>query len=74
MERRDSGRLELIRTLTPDVVLLDLDMPRLAGFQLIESLIDESAPKIVFVRGLRAYVIARRRISCHLRQVDGCPQ
>jgi two-component system LytT family response regulator len=30
--------LEMIRTLSPDVVLLDVEMPELTGFELIESL------------------------------------
>jgi CheY-like chemotaxis protein len=30
--------LEMIRTLAPDVVLLDVEMPELTGFELIESL------------------------------------
>jgi CheY-like chemotaxis protein len=67
MERR----LELNRTLTPDVVPLDIDMPSLDGFQLIESLTDESAPKIVFVRGL-ARTSSRGDAHCHL-SLDGCP-
>jgi DNA-binding LytR/AlgR family response regulator len=41
--------LQLIRFLAPDVVLLDIEMPGLGGFELAKSLPDDSAPEIVFV-------------------------
>ena len=55
--------LELIRTLAPDVVLLDVEMPELDGFELIESLgtlgtLDGAPmPEIVFVTAFDHFAV-----------------
>lgn len=52
--------LEMIRTLAPDVVLLDVEMPELSGFELIESLgalRDGPMPEIVFVTAFDHFAV-----------------
>jgi DNA-binding LytR/AlgR family response regulator len=58
--------LEMIRTLSPDVVLLDVEMPELTGFELIESLgnFGEAAlPEIVFVTAFDHFAVKAFGIS-----------
>ena len=58
--------LEMIRTLSPDVVLLDVEMPELSGFELIESLGtfgDASLPEIVFVTAFDHFAVKAFGIS-----------
>ena len=43
------GALELIRSLPPDVVLLDIRMPGLSGLELIAALGRKNAPLVIFV-------------------------
>jgi DNA-binding LytR/AlgR family response regulator len=54
-----SGRegLELIRSQRPDVVLLDIQMANLSGFELIEALDDATAPLIVFVTAHETFAV-----------------
>jgi two-component system LytT family response regulator len=52
--------LEMIRTLAPDVVLLDVDMPDLSGFELINSMGapgDGPLPEIVFVTAFDHFAV-----------------
>jgi DNA-binding LytR/AlgR family response regulator len=49
--------LELIRTLAPDVVLLDVEMPELSGFELIDALGDGPLPQIVFVTAFDHFAV-----------------
>jgi two-component system, LytTR family, response regulator len=52
--------LELIRTLAPDVVLLDVEMPELSGFELISelgALGDGPMPEIVFVTAFDHFAV-----------------
>ncbi len=52
--------LELIRTLAPDVVLLDVEMPELSGFELIDALAsfgNGSLPQIVFVTAFDHFAV-----------------
>ena len=49
--------LELIRTLAPDVVLLDVEMPELSGFDLIDALGDGPLPEIVFVTAFDHFAV-----------------
>ena len=49
--------LEMIRTLAPDVVLLDVDMPELSGFELIDALGDGPLPEIVFVTAFDHFAV-----------------
>jgi DNA-binding LytR/AlgR family response regulator len=58
--------LEMIRTLSPDVVLLDVEMPELSGFELIESLGtfgDAALPEIVFVTAFDHFAVKAFGIS-----------
>lgn len=50
--------VKLIRRLEPDLVLLDIQMPGLDGFQVLARLVDmESLPSIVFVTAYDQYAI-----------------
>ena len=58
--------LEMIRTLGPDVVLLDVEMPELTGFELIEALGscgDAALPEIVFVTAFDHFAVKAFGIS-----------
>jgi DNA-binding LytR/AlgR family response regulator len=58
--------LQMIRTLSPDVVLLDVEMPELTGFELIESLgslRDVALPEIVFVTAFDHFAVKAFGIS-----------
>jgi DNA-binding NtrC family response regulator len=51
VETAENGRaaLELIERLTPDLLLLDLQMPELDGFGVLEALATQPAPPLVIV-------------------------
>lgn len=49
--------LELIRSLAPDIVLLDIEMPELDGFALIDALGDGPVPEIVFVTAFDHFAV-----------------
>jgi two-component system LytT family response regulator/two-component system response regulator LytT len=50
--------LELARKLSPDLLFLDIQMPGLDGFQVVEGLMrDETQPQIVFVTAYDEYAI-----------------
>lgn len=55
--------LEMIRTLAPDVVLLDVDMPDLSGFELIDALGDGPLPQIVFVTAFDHFAVKAFAVS-----------
>jgi DNA-binding LytR/AlgR family response regulator len=58
--------LELIRSLTPDVVLLDVEMPELSGFELLDELGasgDEPLPEIVFVTAFDHFAVQAFAVS-----------
>jgi DNA-binding LytR/AlgR family response regulator len=55
--------LEMIRTLAPDVVLLDVDMPELGGFELIDALGDGLLPEIVFVTAFDHFAVKAFAVS-----------
>jgi DNA-binding LytR/AlgR family response regulator len=63
---RPQRGLELIRTLAPDVVLLDVEMPELSGFELIDALgtLDGVAmPEIVFVTAFDHFAVKAFAVS-----------
>ncbi len=47
--------LERIRTLRPDLVLLDIQMPGLDGFEVLEELTEEERPLVIFVTAFDQY-------------------
>lgn len=49
--------VESIRTLAPDLVLLDIQMPELDGFGVIEAVGAERMPPVVFVTAYDAYAL-----------------
>jgi two-component system, LytTR family, response regulator len=49
--------LEEIERLNPDVVLLDIEMPGLDGFEVIRELSGPKVPLIIFVTGYNKYAI-----------------
>ena len=55
--------LEMIRTLAPDVVLLDVEMPELSGFDLIDALGDGPLPEIVFVTAFDHFAVKAFAVS-----------
>lgn len=55
--RSGAEGLALVQTLKPDVVLLDIQMSNLDGFELIERLADEGAPQVVFVTAHEAFAV-----------------
>ena len=61
--------LEMIRTLAPDVVLLDVEMPELSGFELVDSLgalgtlSDGPLPEIVFVTAFDHFAVKAFAVS-----------
>lgn len=46
-----------IRSLTPDLIFLDVQMPALDGFGVLETLKDERAPAVIFVTAYNEYAI-----------------
>lgn len=49
--------LELVRSLAPDILLLDIEMPELDGFELIEALADGPVPEVVFVTAFDHFAV-----------------
>ncbi|MCO6512583.1 MAG: response regulator transcription factor [Aridibacter famidurans] len=49
--------LTLIRTLSPDLVLLDLEMPELTGFEVVRRLTADETPLIAFVTAFDDHAI-----------------
>lgn len=54
-----SGRdaVKAIATLSPDIVLLDIQMPELNGFEVLSALSPASAPVIIFVTAFDVYAL-----------------
>lgn len=49
--------LELVRTLSPDLVLLDIQMPGLDGFELVDRASQEKAPLFIFVTSYSEHAV-----------------
>lgn len=49
--------VEMIRSEDPDVVFLDIEMPGVDGFQVVEALAPEVRPEIVFVTAFDRYAV-----------------
>jgi two-component system LytT family response regulator len=54
-----------IRTLTPDLVFLDVQMPGLDGFQVIEAVGAAVMPPVVFVTAFDAYALRAFEVQAH---------
>ena len=52
---------QLIRTIKPDIIFLDIQMPGRSGFDLLESLI--SVPIVIFVTAFDAYAVKAFEVS-----------
>jgi two-component system LytT family response regulator len=52
---------ELIRTVKPDIIFLDIQMPGRPGFDLLESLM--SVPIVIFVTAFDAYAVKAFEVS-----------
>src|ERR1044072_4820957 len=46
-----------IRSLAPDLIFLDVQMPALDGFAVLKALQDERAPQVIFVTAYNDYAI-----------------
>jgi two-component system LytT family response regulator len=49
--------LDLIRKLSPDIVFLDIQMPSLSGFEMVEKIEIEKRPIFIFVTGYSEYAV-----------------
>ena len=49
--------IDLIRRLTPDIAFLDIQMPGLGGFEMIEQVEIEKRPVFIFVTGYSEYAV-----------------
>src|ERR1700678_62239 len=49
--------IDLIRKLTPDIAFLDIQMPGLGGFEMIEQVEIEKRPGFIFVTGYSEYAV-----------------
>jgi len=49
--------VDLIRRLTPDIAFLDIQMPGLGGFEMIEQVEFEKRPVFIFVTGYSEYAV-----------------
>lgn len=64
---------ELVAALRPDVVLLDVEMANLGGFEMLEHLRQTDAPLVIFVTAFEAYAARAfrvRAIDYVLKPVD----
>jgi two-component system LytT family response regulator len=52
-----SEALESIERLSPDLVLLDIEMPGMGGFELVEMMSSSSSPAFVFVTAFDQYAV-----------------
>jgi two-component system LytT family response regulator len=49
--------IKAIQSLTPDVVFLDVQMPDLGGFEVLESLPNETPPCVIFITAYDQYAV-----------------
>jgi DNA-binding response OmpR family regulator len=72
MRTADSGRdgIEMARTDHPDVIVLDLMMPSVNGYDVLEVLRDDEATKEVPILVLTAVTLTRERDRCLAEGAD----
>src|SRR6476620_6436097 len=49
--------VEAIKTLVPDLIFLDIQMPELGGFEILESFKDGQAPYVIFATAYDQYAV-----------------
>ena len=49
--------VEAIKSLTPDVIFLDIQMPELGGFEVLESLDPQTCPYVIFATAYDQYAV-----------------
>ena len=49
--------LELIQTENPDLIFLDVQMPELGGFEVLEKLTKDRVPHVIFVTAYDQYAV-----------------
>ncbi|TGX52876.1 response regulator [Sphingomonas gei] len=52
-----AAAVEAIRALRPDLVFLDVQMPEMSGFEVVEAVGEDAMPLIVFVTAFDAYAV-----------------
>lgn len=52
-----SEAIDAIRSLSPDIVFLDVQMPELGGFEVLDSLTESELPTIIFVTAYDQYAL-----------------
>lgn len=55
--------VEVIRALEPDLVFLDVQMPEMNGFEVLEQLTDQPLPVIIFVTAYDQYALKAFEVS-----------
>lgn len=58
-----SSALAVVRSMRPDVVLLDVQLPDLDGFAVCEAILSESTPPVVVMTSTRPLSAFRRRMD-----------
>jgi two-component system, LytTR family, response regulator len=49
--------VEAIKSSTPDIVFLDIQMPEIGGFQVLESMVPNARPYVIFVTAYDQYAV-----------------
>src|SRR5436305_14533329 len=49
--------IEAIQTIRPDLILLDVQMPEVGGFAVLEALKDEGLPPVIFITAYDHYAV-----------------
>lgn len=65
--------LDQITTTRPDLILLDIEMPRLSGFQMLKALPEATMPLVIFVTGYDEHALAAfdaQAVSFLLKPID----
>jgi two-component system LytT family response regulator len=49
--------VEAIKSSTPDIIFLDIQMPEIGGFQVLESMVPNARPYVIFVTAYDQYAV-----------------